>query len=204
MAEKIGNSEYFRQIAESLKDSGFPQPTDRVRINIPNAEHLLKSGIQYIVKMKSGNDAMWCERNYRPIVDWLTDNKGKGLLMCGSCGLGKTVIGMYILPLLINKYCRKIVRIYTAQDMNKHIDEVLTRHIIYIDDVGTEDNLNSFGNKRMPFSELCDAAEKQGKLLIISTNLNVEQLTKRYGDRTIDRLVATTKFVPFIGKSLRK
>lgn len=187
-----------------MRDTGYPQEIDRVQIHIPNAEKRLRGGLQYIVNMKAGCDAEWSEHNYRPIVDWMEDNKGKGLLMFGSCGLGKSVIGMYILPLLIKDVHHKVVNIFTAQELNRKIDEILKLHIVYVDDIGTEDNLNSYGNKRSPFAELCDEAEKKGKLLILTTNLNIEELTERYGERVVDRLIATTKAVPFTGDSLRK
>lgn len=198
------DSEYFKKLVSQMRDTGYPQEIDRVQINIPNAEKRLRGGLQYVVNMKSGCDAEWNERNYRPIVDWMTDNKGKGLLMFGGCGLGKSVIGMYILPLLIKDVHKKGVNIFSAQELNQKIDEILKLHIVYVDDIGTEDNLNSYGNKRMPFAELCDAAEKKGKLLILTTNLSIDELTQRYGDRVVDRLIATTKAVPFVGDSLRK
>lgn len=198
------DSEYFKNLVSQMRDTGYPQEIDRVQISIPNAEKRLRGGLQYVVNMKSGCNAEWNEHNYRPIVDWMTDNKGKGLLMFGGCGLGKSVIGMYILPLLIKDVHKKVVNIFSAQELNKKIDEILKLHIIYVDDIGTEDNLNSYGNKRMPFAELCDDAEKKGKLLILTTNLSIDELTERYGDRVVDRLIATTKAVPFTGDSLRK
>lgn len=201
--EQIDN-EYFRNLVSQMRDTGYPQEIDRVQISIPNAEKRLRGGLQYVVNMKAGCNAEWNEHNYRPIVDWMTDNKGKGLLMFGGCGLGKSVIGMYILPLLIKDVHKKVANIFSAQELNKKIDDILKLHIIYIDDIGTEDNLNSYGNKRMPFAELCDAAEKKGKLLILTTNLSIDELTQRYGDRVVDRLIATTKAVPFVGDSLRK
>lgn len=198
------DGKYFKNLISQMRDTGYPQEIDRVQISIPNAEKRLRGGLQYVVNMKSGCNAEWNEHNYRPIVDWMTDNKGKGLLMFGGCGLGKSVIGMYILPLLIKDVHKKVVNIFSAQELNKKIDEILKLHIIYIDDIGTEDNLNSYGNKRMPFAELCDDAEKKGKLLILTTNLSIDELTERYGDRVVDRLIATTKAVPFTGDSLRK
>lgn len=202
--EQVIDNEYFRNLISQMRDTGYPQEIDRVQISIPNAEKRLRGGLQYVVNMKSGCDAEWNEHNYRPIVDWMTDNKGKGLLMFGGCGLGKSVIGMYILPLLIKDVHHKVVNIFSAQELNQKIDEILKLHIIYVDDIGTEDNLNSYGNKRMPFAELCDAAEKKGKLLMLTTNLSIEELTQRYGDRVVDRLIATTKAVPFTGDSLRR
>lgn len=189
----------FKDLIERLKDTGYPEEPDRVVIKIPNAEQRLRGGLNYFTQGK----AEWCEENYRPIVDWMEDNKGKGLLLAGGCGLGKSLIGMRILPLLINDTCKKIVNIYKAQDLNSKPDDVINKHIIYIDDIGTEGTSNIFGNKRVPFCELCDAVEQQGKLLMCSTNLTVDELTEKYGVRTVDRLRATTKYVPLMGDSLR-
>lgn len=181
--------------------------SDKVRIRIPNAEKRLRAGLNFFVNHYSCGEtqhAIWSERNYRPIVDWMADNKGRGLLMTGSCGLGKTLIGKHILPLLIQDSCRKIVTVVNAQDLNNRIDEILKLHIIYIDDIGTESISKVYGNVRCTFSELCDAAEQRGKLLIVSTNLSVSELEEKYGERTVDRLKAITKYVPFTGSSLRK
>lgn len=192
--------ENFKELMERLKDTGYPSEPDKVFIKIPNAEKRLRGGLDYFT---SGN-AEWVEENYRPIVEWMEDNDGRGLLLSGGCGLGKSLIGMRILPLLINDVCRKIVNIYKAQDLNVKPDDVIAKHIIYIDDVGTEGLSNVYGNKRVPFCELCDAVEQGGKLLMCSTNLTIGELKEKYGERTIDRLRATTKYVPLYGDSLRK
>ena len=88
--------------------------------------------------------------------------------------------------------------------MNAKLDEVKQKHIIYIDDVGTENLSVKYGEKRLAFAELADEAEKKGKLLILTTNLTIEELREKYGERTIDRLRAITKTVLFSGVSLRK
>lgn len=190
----------FKSIIERLQETGYPAEPDKVYIKIQNAENLLKRGLDYF----TNKQAIWCEQNYRPIVDWMSDNKGRGLLLAGECGLGKTLIGMRILPLILNSMCRKIVACYKAQDLNTKPDEVLSKHIVYIDDIGTESISNIYGNKRVPFAELCDLAEQKGKLLIISTNFDVIHLAEKYGERTVDRLKATTKYVSLTGQSLRK
>ena len=88
--------------------------------------------------------------------------------------------------------------------MNAKLDEVKQKHIIYIDDVGTENLSVKYGDKRLAFAELADEAEKKGKLLILTTNLTIDELREKYGERTIDRLRAITKTVLFSGVSLRK
>lgn len=197
----------FNQIIQRFEKGEALFLTDKVRIRIPNAEQRLRGGLDYFVKRYTfgkESHAKWMEKNYRPIVDWMSDNEGRGLLITGGCGLGKTLIAKHILPLLLQDSCKKIVSIFSAQELNTKIDDILKLHIICIDDVGTEELAKIFGNVRCAFSELCDAAEQKGKLLIITTNLTATELEVKYGERTIDRLKAITKFVPFTGKSLRK
>jgi DNA replication protein DnaC len=88
--------------------------------------------------------------------------------------------------------------------MNNEIDVILSKHLISLDDIGTEEVSVKYGNRRQAFAEIVDAAEKYGKLLVISTNLDKTAIVEKYGERVFDRLVAVTKRVEFKGKSLRK
>lgn len=189
----------FKTTIERLQDTTYKTLPDKVIIRVPNAGTHLKGGLKYFCK----DDAKW-NTDYDKIVEWLTDNKGKGLMLVGGCGVGKTLIGMRIIPLLLNHYCGKVVTICTANELNKTPDEIMRNHIIYIDDVGTEDVSNIYGNKRVPFAELVDIAERDGKLLIFSTNLDNEHLKAKYGDRVVDRLHAIVRKITITGKSNRK
>lgn len=188
----------FKRTIESLKETGFNPLPNLVNIAIPDAKRILWRGLNYFTEK-----AEWLPE-YEDIVSWLSDNKGRGLLCYGNCGRGKTVICGKIIPLLLNHYCRKIVACYDSQLMNADIDAVKQKHIIYIDDVGTENMSVKFGEKRLAFCEIVDEAEKRGKLLILTTNLSLDEISQKYGERTMDRLVAITTRVKFIGKSLRK
>ena len=48
-----------------------------------------------------------------------------------------------------------------------------------------------------------DNAEKNGNLVIVSTNLDREGLENLYGSRVIDRIRSTMIAIPFNGKSMR-
>lgn len=189
----------FKTAAERLAPTGYPMIPEKVRIRIPDARRHLLAGLNFFTEGK----AAWLPC-YDEIAAWLTDNHGRGLLLTGGYGLGKTVIGMRILPILLNTFCRKIVSVYTAQQLNTSIDDALGKHIVYVDDIGTEGISNSYGNRRIPFTELCDMAEMNGKLLMVSTNMPMQKLTERYGERAMDRLRGLTMPVVFKGKSLRR
>jgi DNA replication protein DnaC len=188
----------FQQALENLKDTGFNPVPNVVNIGVPDAKNNLWRGISYFSKQP-----VWLPE-YDEIVAWLTSNDGRGLFCYGNCGLGKTLICGKVIPVLLNYYCHKIVSCYDAQQMNANLDAVKSRHIIYIDDIGTENLSVKYGEKRLAFSEIVDEAEKRGKLLIVTTNLSLNEVSEKYGERTMDRLVAITKRVNFIGKSLRK
>ena len=84
----------FKSLVDRLNDGTGVQMPETVSIRIPDAEQRLRGGLDYFVNVFSRGEvqkAEWNERNYRPIVDWMTDNKGRGLLMVGSCGLGKSL-----------------------------------------------------------------------------------------------------------------
>lgn len=189
----------FRKAINDLKHTGFNPEPDKVYISIPNAKVLLWSGLRHF----ESENAVWLGE-YEEVAKWLENNEGKGLLCYGNCGRGKSLICWKIIPLLIHHYHRKVISCYDAQQMNAEIDQVKSNHLIYIDDIGTENVSIKYGERRMAFSEIVDEAEKKGKLLIITTNLSLEEIAQKYGERTMDRLVAITKRVKFIGESLRK
>lgn len=188
----------FKRTIEGLKATGFNPLPNSVNISIPDAKRILWNGLNYFV-----GKAEWLSE-YEEVSNWLSDNKGRGLLCYGNCGRGKSLICWKIIPLLLNHYCHKIVACYDAQQMNADIDAVKQKHIIYIDDVGVENMSVKFGEKRLAFCEIVDEAEKRGKLLMLTTNLSLDEISQKYGERTMDRLIAITTRVKFKGESLRK
>lgn len=185
----------------ALQGTGFFGSPKKVSIHIDNAKLLLCNGLKYYC----GEGAVW-QPEYEEVAEWLTDNKGRGLWLCGECGRGKTLIGAKILPVLFNFYHfpRKIITLYDAKDMNNVYNDIVKKHIIYIDDVGKESVEVSYGNRNLRFPDIVDEAEKKGKLLMFTTNLSQEKMVEKYGERTVDRLRAITKKIVFRGKSLRK
>ncbi len=185
----------------ALQGTGFFGSPKRVSIHIDNAKLLLCNGLKYYC----GEGAVW-QQEYEEVAEWLTDNKGRGLWLCGECGRGKTLIGAKILPVLFNFYHfpRKTISLYDAKDLNSKFDDIVTKHIVYIDDVGKESVEVNYGNRNLRFPDIVDEAEKKGKLLMFSTNLSQEKMVEKYGERTVDRLRAITKKIVFRGKSLRK
>lgn len=141
---------------------------------------------------------------YDAVVEWLGDTQGKGLLLHGTCGRGKSFIARYVLPAIFMQY-GKVLNVFDATEIKDvaTLERIKKLRLVVLDDIGTEAEINDYGTKVQAFTELVDNAEKVGNMLVVTSNLNAEQLAKMYGERTIERLRAITKRVVFTGKSLR-
>lgn len=171
----------------------------RLQLNIPDAKSVLWKGLTHCF----GENAVGMPA-YAKVAEWMGDNHGKGLLLMGHSGLGKSTIAMQIMPLVIQAFYHLKVKTISAYDINNDIDEVKKYKLLVVDDVGVESPYYNFGNRRDAFNEIVDAAEQNGRLLILTTNLNSEELLNKYGERTVDRLRGMMHKVVFTGISLRK
>ncbi len=141
---------------------------------------------------------------YDKVVEWLTDNKGRSLLMTGNVGRGKTVIGMDVVPKVFFYEHNRVISYYKSIELNTKTEEVMNRFLVSIDDVGFEGYRNDYGQKRLVFLDLLNRMEQDGSLTIATTNLTSQQMFDLYGERAMDRIKALFKIVRFEGKSFRK
>ena len=178
-------------------------------MHVANARERLQKGLQHFL----GDDARWLPE-YDEIADWLADNKGRGLLLVGTSGLGKSLICQKILPVVLSDVLGIAVDVVSAREMGQQIDSLVQSRCVIIDDLGHEPVTEMVAyRKRTPFFELCDAAEQRGILLIINTTLSTNKIKnplyprsiqERYGNEVLDRLRATTRVVELRGQSMRK
>lgn len=140
------------------------------------------------------------KKMYNKIENWcntVTTSKYKNVLISGNTGVGKT----YLLDSVCNKLIEKnvVVNYYTAfalsdlflkyrSSFNEAkaglLDGVLTCDVLIIDDLGSESNIK---NNEEYFYSLFNERLVKNKSTIITSNLKMEQLLYRYGERTISR-----------------
>lgn len=159
----------FSQMFEQMKQRGFNVGGPIPQVSVPDAAQRMRESLKAIV----GDQYRWVPA-YDKVASWLTDNHGKWLLCIGFSGTGKSRLCREVLPLLLGF---GNVAQCSAIEMTEHngktarIDELLKASVIVVDGLGTEDaSVSHYGRHRRPFYELCDAAERQGKLLILTTN----------------------------------
>lgn len=174
----------------------FKEKKTPKRINNEWGKELIDEGMSFYV-----GKYIWLQC-YDEIVEWLADNGSKGLLCVGDFGLGKTVICTQILTAMLDEWKWDYICV-SAYEMSRKVEEVKKHEIIIIDDFGVEGEAVVYGEHRHIFNEIVDFAERNGIMLILTSNLSVEEMQKKYGVRTVDRLKKITKAVVFEGKSLR-
>lgn len=149
---------------------------------------------------KTFNKFEWIPE-YDQVIEWMVDTKGKGLALFGSIGRGKTVINSFMMPIFFKSKYNKILTPKIATELKQ---EYWTGRWSYlIDDIGTENIINDFGNKVDMVAHIINQAEHCIGLLFLTGNLTEKELIARYGLRTFDRIKRLCKIVIFTGKSLR-
>ena len=140
---------------------------------------------------------------YDQVITWMTDTKGKGLLLAGSCGRGKSIILTGVLPIILMQRFNKIFIPYHANQIPGEINTIMKKWAIGLDEIGVEPQVNNYGERHEGFNTITDEVERHMKLLCISTNLNSKQILERYGERPLDRIYRHCKIIRFKGESLR-
>lgn len=142
---------------------------------------------------------------YKEVIQWLSASQGKGILMTGANGRGKTAILKGVIPLIFKSRGYNL-RVLNSTEINPNdFHEYLRKKkFIAIDEVGKDSIIKDYGNVKDPVEAAIDHCEDHIKLLLMTSNLTAEQIKSRYGNRTLDRIRRLCKIVVFKGESFRK
>lgn len=144
----------------------------------------------------------------------------KGLLLVGSTGIGKTVY-LKALSLLLGYSNRFKFNIRTGWEMERvyqldpssteryTLDRDLSAKMFGVDDIGEEHaSIKVYGTEMNVGVEVLTLRHleyvNKGHLTFATTNLNMEMMAKKYGQRIESRLHEMFNIVPINGNDLRK
>lgn len=150
---------------------------------------------------------------------------GKGILLAGTVGVGKTTIMQ-----LFSKNHRRVYRVISAGDIARnfvamgaeYIETMSNKEVlpvndydnlfqdfagVCIDDAGSEMIKNNYGNKANVIAEIIEGryfTKSMGDLFHMTTNLTMDQIEEYYGIRVRSRLRERVNLIEMKGKDRRK
>lgn len=153
------------------------------------------------------------EHNLRFAQRYATEFNGGNLLLVGGTGLGKTFLSACIANALVDRGVdiayESAPRMFSKLEKNRFSPDEGSRaeaarlescELLIIDDLGTEmpgtfvtAALYSLVNERL----------LSGRSMIISTNLNIDEIARRYSPQIASRLQGSFKMLPFVGEDIR-
>ena len=190
----------MRTIEDTFKQADFLKPKVYNRYKLGTKEELKEMFIKAFKHYDRTIDTYKHLPAYDEIIDWLVDTRGRGLMLMGECGLGKSTILNYVIPAIFRTKTNKVLRSVPAKELAA-VERNVAPFII-IDDLGTESIKNDYGTKIDAVADAISYAEDSSKTLLITTNLSGKSLKERYDERTLDRL-RKCKVVVIKGESFR-
>ena len=121
---------------------------------------------------------------YDDIVNWLSDDKGDGLILYSkelerNNGVGKSLFISKIYPILLENYISPAKKFFILNCTDLDIDKINElrkiegRIILIIDEMGRESKLiNDFGTKIRPMETVMEIADRNNWKVVIATNLS--------------------------------
>ena len=135
-----------------------------------------------------------------------------GLFFYGGTGLGKTFLSGCIARELLNRgfsvafdsiqnYLREIENEHFGRSEGDTLGVLLSADLAILDDLGSE--------FQTPFNQsavynIINSRLNMGKPTIVSSNLSLEELSKKYDDRIISRITGMFYTLRFIGEDIRQ
>lgn len=136
---------------------------------------------------------------------WLFCSEKRGLILMGCLGNGKTIMLKCIHTLFKSRgYYGDAQDIYDYYKQNNGAMRYSDEQLLLIDDLGVEPGkCFLFGEISNPISKRLLHRYARGLTTLIATNLDIEEIGRRYGDRVADRLREMYNVVPCRNESYR-
>ncbi|MBQ7751451.1 MAG: ATP-binding protein [Clostridia bacterium] len=151
---------------------------------------------------------------YRKAINFCENDASKNLLFYGGCGLGKTFLSSCIAKKMLDSGKSVIYQTATSlfsdyEDYKfgrkdggyEELYDILTSaDLLIIDDLGTE---VSNPISMQFFFDIINKRTMLSKKIIISTNLTMDGILKKYTDRLFSRLYESFEILHFVGEDIR-
>lgn len=148
-------------------------------------------------------------------ADTFAQGEGKGLLLCGRSGLGKTFLmnciaqrvlerGYSVVVVSAYKLIEAMRRFQFGEEGMDQVQDMLSCDLLCIDDLGSEPMLR--GITVSSLYHIINERRNAGRAVVITTNCDSDQLYEKYDDRIGARLTDPGRMtvIPFVGVDVRR
>jgi len=148
-------------------------------------------------------------------ADTFAAGEGKGLLLCGRSGLGKTFLmncvaqrvlerGYSVVVISAYKLIEAMRRYQFGEEGSEQMQDMLACDLLCIDDLGSEPMLR--GVTVSSLYHIVNERRNANRSTVITTNLDSDLLYEKYDDRIAARLTdpSRMKVIPFVGTDVRR
>lgn len=139
------------------------------------------------------------------IARWLFASKQRGLILMGSMGNGKSTMLR-----IIDRLFKSTSTFGDAQDIFEHFKRsqgsmrYWDEPLLLIDDMGIEPvRCLVYGEEYYPISRLLLHRYDKQLTTIVATNLGIDEIQARYGDRIVDRMKEMFNVIKYENESYR-
>lgn len=186
-------SNYEREHVETLLKTSGMNEIDRKMISISFQGH----------NIDKYNSLMNFARSF-------DNSKSTNILLTGTTGTGKTMVACHMINEIINngyeakkiqanEYYNLVKESYSYNEVGRQLKTYEICDFLVLDDLGTEPVTD---DAKINITTLIDKRYCNQKPILITTNLNHNELFERYGQRIISRL-STFKKISFLGNDNR-
>ena len=218
--EQIENQEIIGTLMSRLVQPRITKGRFRLPFDEGTAKKLLACAIEGEVRSRGGtfDCTGQVELQIGRLAASLTSGKRYGVILCGTCGNGKTtmmrafqnLLNVLRLPDDYHKktYGMPVVNAghiaYLCRSNYERFMELCNMEMLGIDDMGTEPlEVQEFGNLHRPMVDLLTRRYENGTFSFITTNLVPQQIRNLYGERIADRLNELVDKIIFENPSFR-
>jgi len=148
-------------------------------------------------------------------ADSFAAGEGKGLLLCGKSGLGKTFLmncvaqrvlerGFSVVVISAYKLIEVMRRFQFSEEGAEQVQDILSCDLLCIDDLGSEPMLR--GITVSALYHIINERRNANRAIVVTTNCSPEQLDNMYDQRIGARLYDTSRMqiFEFVGEDVRR
>jgi len=156
-----------------------------------------------------------CREFCEEYADSFRADAGRGMLLCGRSGLGKTFLmnciaqrvlerGFSVVVISAYKLIETMRRYQFGEEGSEQVQDLLSCDLLCIDDLGSEPMLR--GVTVSALYHIINERRNANKAIIVTTNCDSDLLYEKYDDRIGARLTdpSRMKVIPFVGVDVRR